>query len=426
MRVPRIVLPLTMAAALLAAAAPADAQGFGSRLKKRAEEAAKRTIENRVDEKSTEATDAALDKTENTVKCAASDKACIDKAKKEGKKVVSDDGAEGGAGEAASAAAPEKVGEGAFVNFDFVPGDRVIFYEDFTKDNIGDFPRRLEFQNGNLEVAEWKGAKYLRASEWSTIFIPLPEVLPERFTMEFEFSTGYKATGGADLEVWFQEAGKDWYDHSKYGVINFGYGRTQLAAGKVRAEGKYPKEIDGQFIKARIMADGNYVKVYVDGQRVANVPNAQLGRSNKIRMVIPARSDAMLVGNIRVAAGGKKLYDAIAEKGRVATQGIFFDTGSDHIRPESAPTLKEIAAMMKEHADLRLTIEGHTDNVGGAAANQTLSEKRAAAVKARLVSEYGIEEGRLAAKGLGAAKPAASNDTAEGRQQNRRVELVKM
>lgn len=425
MRFSRIVLPLTMAAALLVAAAPAGAQGFGSRLKKRAEEAAKRTIENRVDEKSAEATDAALDKTENSVKCAASDKACIDKAKKEGKQVVTDDGAAGG-GESESAAAPEKAGEGAFINFDFVPGERVIFYEDFSKDNVGDFPRRLEFEKGNLEVAEWKGAKYLRASEWSTIYIPLPEVLPQRFTMEFDVSTSYKATGGADLEVWFQEAGKDYYDHTTYGVVDFGYSRAELNAGKVRAEGKYPKDIEGQFIKARIMADGKYVKVYVDGQRVANVPNAQLGRSNRIRMVIPARSDAMLIGNIRIAAGGKKLYDAIAEKGRVATQGIFFDTGSDHIRPESAPTLKEIAAMLKEHADLRLTIEGHTDNVGSAAANQSLSEKRAAAVKARLVSEYGVEEGRLAAKGLGASKPAASNDTAEGRQQNRRVELVKM
>jgi len=115
-----------------------------------------------------------------------------------------------------------------------------------------------------------------------------------------------------------------------------------------------------------------------------------------------------------------------ARVGWPATQGIYFDTGSDRVRPESSPTLKEIAAMLKEHEDLKLTIEGHTDNVGAAAANQSLSEKRAAAVKAALVGSYGVDAARLESKGLGATKPAAKNDTAEGRQTNRRVELVKM
>ena len=81
--------------------------------------------------------------------------------------------------------------------------------------------------------------------------------------------------------------------------------------------------------------------------------------------------------------------------------------------------------MLKEHPDLKLAIEGHTDNVGDAAANQKLSEKRANAVKQYLVSSYGIDAGRLTAKGLGATKPVGSNDTLEGRQNNRRVELVK-
>ncbi len=81
--------------------------------------------------------------------------------------------------------------------------------------------------------------------------------------------------------------------------------------------------------------------------------------------------------------------------------------------------------MLKEHADLKLTIEGHTDNVGKAESNQTLSEKRAAAVRQYLIDNYQIDGARLEAKGLGQTKPAGANDTAEGRQQNRRVELVK-
>ena len=110
----------------------------------------------------------------------------------------------------------------------------------------------------------------------------------------------------------------------------------------------------------------------------------------------------------------------------MATQGIYFDTGSDRIRPESSPTLKEMGTMLKDHPELKLVIEGHTDNVGKPDANQTLSEKRANAVRQFLVNSYQIEGGRLQAKGLGETKPVASNDSPEGRQSNRRVELAKM
>ena len=82
--------------------------------------------------------------------------------------------------------------------------------------------------------------------------------------------------------------------------------------------------------------------------------------------------------------------------------------------------------MLKAHADLKLMIEGHTDNVGAAAANQTLSEQRAAAVKQFLVSTYGIDAARLQTKGYGSSKPISPNTTPEGRQNNRRVELVKL
>ena len=178
--------------------------------------------------------------------------------------------------------------------------------------------------------------------------------------------------------------------------------------------------------RGRIMVDGKYAKVYVDDRRVLNVPNADLEKTNKILFNTDGEADnPSLFGNFRLAAGGKKLYDALSETGRVATQGIYFDTGSDRIRPESSPTLKEIAAMMKEHGDLALLIEGHTDNVGNAESNQTLSEKRAAAVKATLVADYGVDAARLETAGLGSTKPSGSNDTPEGRQTNRRVELVK-
>jgi hypothetical protein len=251
----------------------------------------------------------------------------------------------------------------------------------------------------------------------SRFYIPLPETLPERFTLEFDYSM---SPGG---EVWIS-FGDD--QQRKVTFNASGTAGVYNATAGITGIGKLPDNRNDVLRRARIMADGKYVKVYLDDTRVMNVPNADLGRSNKILFYTTIISERSLFGNFRVAAGGKKLYDALAEKGRVATQGIYFDTGSDRIRPESTPTLKEIGAMLKDHPDLKLAIEGHTDNVGSAESNKTLSEKRAAAVRQVLIDSYQVDDGRLTAKGLGASKPAASNDTPEGRQQNRRVELVKM
>jgi len=122
---------------------------------------------------------------------------------------------------------------------------------------------------------------------------------------------------------------------------------------------------------------------------------------------------------------GGALYDRISTNGRATTYGILFNAGSDHIRDSSTPTLAGIGDMLKAHPELELTIEGHTDNVGSSAANQKLSDKRAAAVKTYLVNTYAIDAARLKSVGYGATRPISPNTTAEGRQDNRRIELVK-
>jgi outer membrane protein OmpA-like peptidoglycan-associated protein len=331
---------------------------------------------------------------------------------------------------AAPAAKPRKAGEGAFVNFDFVPGDRVLFYDDYTGDNVGDFPRRFEFEEGNAEVAEWEGARWLRVSQTSKFAIVLPETLPERFTVEFDFVTNDQASRSWPILLNMSAAESNWESQGTSNPqVRFGTRDGGVYAGKVEAKGPANGDFQNTVVHARIMADGKYTKVYLNGVRVGNGPNADLGRSNKVQFWIPAYDETSenvtMIGPVRVAAGGRKLYDALAEKGRVATQGIYFDTGSDGIRQESAPTLKEIGTMLKDHPELKLTIEGHTDNVGTPESNQALSERRAAAVRQHLVDHFQVDGSRLEAKGLGQTNPVGSNDTAEGRQQNRRVELVK-
>ena len=109
---------------------------------------------------------------------------------------------------------------------------------------------------------------------------------------------------------------------------------------------------------------------------------------------------------------------------RTRLYGITFDFGSDRIRDDSKATLDQVTGALKTHADWRVTIEGHTDAVGSDAANQQLSERRAAAVKAYLAAA-GVEAARLTARGYGAKQPVAANDSELGRAQNRRVELVR-
>ena len=119
------------------------------------------------------------------------------------------------------------------------------------------------------------------------------------------------------------------------------------------------------------------------------------------------------------------LSDELNKSGHVAVYGINFETGKSAIQPDSEGVLGEIVKLMEQNADLKLSVEGHTDNVGTAASNQVLSEKRAQAVVAWLTA-HGVESARLSAKGWGQTKPIADNSTDDGRAKNRRVELVKL
>jgi OmpA-OmpF porin, OOP family len=408
----------------------------------------KQKVVDKANQEADAAIDGTIDKATGAVKCTITNTACIHKAEvagqpvkitdAKGKPVSSADSAKAiaaagaappdaavGAGAGASATAPPGATPGAsaapdskvFVNYDFIPGDRVIFAEDFARDAVGDFPKRAELKSGNLEVAEKGGLRMLRASSTSEVVFPLPEAIPDRFTFEMD----YTVNPGWSIEAKFADPEKsDDVAFATFSMTGGGIG------GSVDSRSDLPTGADLPMNHVAVMADGKYVKMYINGVRVSNVPSANLGRGKAVHLDLPgSQEEPTVVTNIRLAEGGKKLYEAIAATGRVATHGILFATGSDQIRPESKPTLQQIGDMLKQHADLKLIIEGHTDNVGSAASNQGLSERRANAVKQYVLTSYGIDAARLTTKGLGGTKPVASNDTPEGRQDNRRVELVK-
>ena len=133
--------------------------------------------------------------------------------------------------------------------------------------------------------------------------------------------------------------------------------------------------------------------------------------------------EADMKQEVELTAGG--LAEALNSKGSIALHNILFDTGRATIKPESAAALAVIGEVLKADAALKIEIQGHTDNVGAAAANLKLSQDRAAAVKAHIVQTHGIAADRMTTAGFGDTKPIEDNKTEEGRARNRRVELVK-
>jgi OmpA-OmpF porin, OOP family len=317
----------------------------------------------RVEARVEQAVERTLDRAEGAVVCAVSDAECIASAKGRGEQVTLTDKS-GAPLPADHQPSPAQVGKGAWANYDFVPGERVLFAEDFARDRVGNFPQRLELVTDSSEVVEWEGRRWLRMNDHTAFTVPLPEVLPERFTIEFDLPVPWHG-----MTV-YAEA----FTGSPPSTSSIRIGGTE--AGIVRNAGSPgvstmdPRNVfgasmfDDDWLATRIQrvsvqADGGYVKVYLDERRVGNMPNARFGRANYLVFEFHDQGTAMpLITNITVSAGGSSLYDALVAEGRVATQGILFATGSDRIRPESTPTLKQIGEMLKQHPELRLLMRG--------------------------------------------------------------------
>lgn len=149
--------------------------------------------------------------------------------------------------------------------------------------------------------------------------------------------------------------------------------------------------------------------------------NAEVGNHAFVRVV---ESKSMESDKI-VFVDASAMQKSLAETGRINLYGILFDLDKDQIRPESQPTLDEIAKLMRGNPPLKLSVVGHTDAQGDAAHNDDLSKRRAVAVIGALV-KAGVDPRRFTTRGAGAAEPVAPNDSEAGRAKNRRVELVRL
>jgi OOP family OmpA-OmpF porin len=180
------------------------------------------------------------------------------------------------------------------------------------------------------------------------------------------------------------------------------------------------KKIGGQVVYEFDDAGPNAVlKVVKNGMEVWASVYASYNGSYNIHII---EKEAMKQD---VVADANSMASSIKETGKVALYGIYFDTGKATLKPESQPTLQEIAKLLKMNSNLKLYVVGHTDNTGTFDANMKLSMDRAASVINALVSQHSVNAANLKACGDGPTAPVASNDTEAGKALNRRVELVK-
>lgn len=165
-----------------------------------------------------------------------------------------------------------------------------------------------------------------------------------------------------------------------------------------------------------------FVTSYLDGVIPDSLHNV-VSKDRALAEVVVIQPQKMEESMAFVNAAG--MSSSIKDAGKVALYGIAFDTDKDAIRPDSRPTLQEIAKLLSANPQLNLHVVGHTDDQGKSDYNLDLSRRRAATVVRELTSKYGIAANRLDSFGCGVYAPVTSNDSDEGRAKNRRVELVK-
>jgi outer membrane protein OmpA-like peptidoglycan-associated protein len=346
-----------------------------------------------------------------------------------------------------------------YSKFDFIPGDKILAYDDFSKDAIGDFPATWN-TNSSGEVVTSSS----RQGHWLMLTKPgkyIPEYiksLPDNFTFEYDitcnenyndyspalsvsFLTG--PNGSKDLlDNWYMADGKR--DGVKFSVqptggANTGYAFAEnfedansVMRNQVPITQFNNKEGKGdRHVHVSIWRQKQRIRVYLNEDKIYDLPRAFPVNKPYSTLLFEIlgdfkNQDRYLLSNIKFAVGAPDTRNKLITEGKFVTSGILFDVNSDKIKPESYGILKDIANVLTENSSVKVKIVGHTDSDGSDADNITLSKRRAESVKNSLVKDFGIDESRLETDGKGESQPIDSNATSQGKANNRRVEFLKL
>ena len=333
-----------------------------------------------------------------------------------------------------------QVGTEVTSKYDFIPGEKVIFYDDFASENVGDFPVLWnttgsgEIVTTNLAEGRW----FMITSGRGVTALMDPLQLPENYTMEFDviphkdvknnnsknFAFYVLSTSKPkDLMYGLAKPGdaavKFSFEYNNYFKAYYRDGTPDLSS----IENEPKLQLDKKY-RISIWVQKERIRLYVDETKVFDVPKA-MSKNYKYNMI---RFDGgtPMISNFRVATGLPDMRSKLITEGKLVSYGIYFDINKEIVKPESAGTLKQIADVLKENPTVRIKIVGYTDSDGDDASNLDLSKRRAAAVKNALVNNYGIDAARIETDGKGEKEPVAPNDNSTNKALNRRVEFIKL
>jgi len=316
----------------------------------------------------------------------------------------------------------------AYQNYDFVAGDKIIFADDFSDSQDGEFGLHWKLNGGQAVVNKMGDEKVFFITKYYTILSPRMKTstyLPSEFTIEFDtwLDEAYDSNNG--IMVLF----KNGEDVPVRITTNHSYVTCEFPEG--RLNGEFPEAISSERYHNKwhhyaIAYKNNQMKIYCDQYRVLVVPDLTFKAASISIGGDASDGKQMIFKNFKLSSGGDmNLIGKAFTDGKYISHGIRFDVNKATIKPESMGEINAIVKILKDNVALKFEIGGHTDSDGDDASNMKLSQARADAVKSQLIT-LGIDASRLKAKGYGETKPMGDNTTFEGKANNRRVEFAKM
>lgn len=420
----------------------ASAQGqFLKKLSKKAQKAAERTVERRVEKETTKKTDQALD-------------SILEPGSGNGQAPNTQDnpaGTPNGTNDNTTNEGPIATGPktlAVYSKFDFVPGDKPLYHDDFSQDFIGDFPSKWN-TNGSGEVVNLEGSadKWYAITNRSLTVPNMSSKLPEDFTMEFDLKVtnlSRNTSSGAKLGIYLSETPNlTTSENNVLANLNF----CQYIAVGVKVDNNFRgdpapitntlqrdlRQVYQDVVHVSIAVNKNRYRLWLNETKIVDLPQfivkpelINYAKFNVIGIDEEKNGERVLISNLKINEGGVDLRRKLLAEGKISTNGILFNSGSADILPQSMGIIRQISQVLAQDGGIKLKIVGHTDADGSDENNLKLSQARAESVKKALTTVYGIAPDRLMAEGKGESVPVGDNTTAEGKAQNRRVEFIKL
>jgi len=332
---------------------------------------------------------------------------------------------------------------------DFVPGQSVIFQDDFSQDALADFPAKWD-SNGSGKVTTLNGltGRWLELKTNTAVTPEINKALPENSTIEFDLylnaqngqTTPFIQFGLTQVKDILKEdlfyKDRLFMNIHRYAEQDGHTVEYGLKNDVLGTKGDFPiTSYAGKVLHVSMALNKTRIRIYLDQTKVLDLPRALTPgmRTNfflNSNQIVPAAELDMYVGNVRIASAETDarslLVKQLMESGKAVTNDILFDVNSDVIKSQSYDVVNQFGDALKANPTLKIKITGHTDSDGNASNNMELSKKRAASVKKYLLANYSIDDSRIETDGKGATQPVADNSTATGKAKNRRVEFLKL